>query len=141
MNPAVSEVPEAVVSSDNDTINYPSYSVPDVIMPPAVIPSQVSAQSLVIPNSLRTTIVNRGRARGSLTARGRGQVVIGRDRPVLARAQQQQQQVKNLRPQQQYYNLAPAQQQPRGQPRLQPQIRQWPTVRQPVKSGPVVVKL
>ena len=125
VNPAVSEVPEAVVS-DNDTINYPSYSVPDVIVPPPVIPSQVSAQSLIIPNSPRTTIVNRGRARGSLTARGRGQVVIGRDRPVLARGR--------------YYNLAPAQQQPGGQPRLQPQIRQWPTVRQPIQSGPVVVK-
>ena len=53
---------------------------------------------------------------------------------------QQPQQMMNPRPQQQYYNLAPAQQQPGGQPRLQPQIRQWPTVRQPVQSGPVVVK-
>ena len=54
--------------------------------------------------------------------------------------QQQQQEITNQRPQQQYYDLAPAQQQPGGQPRLQPQIRQWPTVRQPVQSGPVVVK-
>ena len=49
--------------------------------------------------------------------------------------QQQQQQ------QQQYYSMAPQQQQQAGpgQVRLQPQIRQWPTVRQPVQSGQQVV--
>ena len=43
--------------------------------------------------------------------------------------------------QQQYYSMAPQQQQQAGpgQVRLQPQIRQWPTVRQPVQSGQQVV--
>ena len=67
------------------------------------------------------------------------QIVIERG-PSPQPPQPQQQQQVNPRPQQPYYNLTPAQQQPRGQPRLQPQIRQRPTVRQPHQLGPVVVK-
>ena len=88
VSPPASDFPLALVS-DNDTINYPGYNVPDVIVPPPVIPSQVSAQSLVIPDSPRTIIVNRGRGRGSLATRGRGQVVMGRGQPVLARGRGQ----------------------------------------------------